>query len=307
MYLCEISPRNLRGGIVMMPHLFLTFGVLLAQTLALSEILGTPTGWPILMALSGIMPLSQSVLLPFFPESPRYLLIQKRNEEKAKEVLKRLRGRDDVNDEIEELRQEDIAERAEKQMNAIKLLGTPSLRSHVLTIVVLMCGQQLSGTNAIYLVDSLGRRVLFLIGILACSILLILITMALEIQQTIPMMSYVSAILIDLFLLGHSFGPGPVPPVIVTELFLQSSRASAYMIAGFVQWLITFITGVTFLHVQKQLGDFSFLLFFPVSIATFAYIFKILPETKNRTFVDIKRIMAIQTARKIQVTSLASK
>ncbi|XP_042320407.1 solute carrier family 2, facilitated glucose transporter member 5-like [Sceloporus undulatus] len=338
-YLGEISPRNLRGSIVMMPHFFLTLGVLLAQIFALQEVLGTPKGWPVLMGLSGIMPLSQSVMLPFFPESPRYLMIQKRNEGKAKKVLKMLRERDNVNDEIEELREEDIAEKAEKQMNAIKLLGTRSLRWHVLTIVVLMGGLQLCGTNAayfytertygstnvgisnvhyisiastallscstllgIFLVDTLGRRVLLLIGFLACSILLILITMSLEIQQIIPEMSYVSAILIDLFLLGQSFGPIPVPPVIVVELFCQSSRASAFMIAGFVQWLISFITGVTFLHVQKQLGDFSFLLFFPVSIATFVYIFKILPETKKRTFVDIKRIMAIQTLRKIQVT-----
>nr|XP_016848235.1 PREDICTED: solute carrier family 2, facilitated glucose transporter member 5-like [Anolis carolinensis] len=149
LYLGEISPRSRRGGVVMMPHFFLILGVLLAQILALKHLLGTPKGWPTLMGLAGVMPLSQSVLLPFFPESPRYILIQKKNERKAREALQMLRGKDDVDDEIQELCQEDIAEKADKRMSMLKLIKKRNMRWHLITVVVVMTAQQLSGTNAV--------------------------------------------------------------------------------------------------------------------------------------------------------------
>lgn len=42
-------------------------------------------GWPILLALTGVPALIQLLSLPFFPESPRYTLIEKGDEEKAKQ------------------------------------------------------------------------------------------------------------------------------------------------------------------------------------------------------------------------------
>lgn len=40
-------------------------------------------GWPILLGLTGVPAALQLILLPFFPESPRYLLIQKKDESAA--------------------------------------------------------------------------------------------------------------------------------------------------------------------------------------------------------------------------------
>lgn len=40
-------------------------------------------GWPVLLAITGVPALFQLLSLPFFPESPRYTLIQKRDEETA--------------------------------------------------------------------------------------------------------------------------------------------------------------------------------------------------------------------------------
>lgn len=44
-----------------------------------------PAGWPILLGVTGIPAALQLLLLPFFPESPRYLLVQKKNQEAARE------------------------------------------------------------------------------------------------------------------------------------------------------------------------------------------------------------------------------
>lgn len=42
-------------------------------------------GWPILLAVTGVPALIQLLSLPFFPESPRYTLIEKGDEETARQ------------------------------------------------------------------------------------------------------------------------------------------------------------------------------------------------------------------------------
>lgn len=63
--------------------------------------------------------------------------------------MKKLRNKEDVEDEIEELRQEDLAEKDEKQMNALKLLTCPDLQQQALNVMALACSQQLGGVNAV--------------------------------------------------------------------------------------------------------------------------------------------------------------
>lgn len=44
MFLGELSPKNLRGAIGVVPQLFITVGILVAQILGLNSILGNATG-----------------------------------------------------------------------------------------------------------------------------------------------------------------------------------------------------------------------------------------------------------------------
>ncbi|NWV02105.1 GTR5 protein, partial [Upupa epops] len=105
--------------------------------------------WPVLLGLTGIPSLIQLLVLPWFPESPRYLLIQKGNEEQARQALQKLRGWDDVDDEIEEMHQEHESEREEGQFSVLSLCTFRGLRWQLISIVVMMTGQQLSGVNAV--------------------------------------------------------------------------------------------------------------------------------------------------------------
>uniref|UniRef100_A0A8B9CE38 Major facilitator superfamily (MFS) profile domain-containing protein n=1 Tax=Anser brachyrhynchus TaxID=132585 RepID=A0A8B9CE38_9AVES len=80
-YVGEISPKKLRGFTNSTVAVFLTLGKLTGQVVGLREILGSEALWPWLLASSGLSALVQLVTLPFFPDSPPYLLIQKGNEE----------------------------------------------------------------------------------------------------------------------------------------------------------------------------------------------------------------------------------
>ncbi|XP_033012007.1 solute carrier family 2, facilitated glucose transporter member 5-like [Lacerta agilis] len=336
LYLGEISPRSLRGGIIMTYHLFYFFGFLVAQILCLQDVLGTGNGFPILIKLFGVMPLLQLPLLPFLPESPRYLLIQKKDEESSRQALKKLRNRNDVEDEIEELHQEDIVEKSEKNMKPLKLLYSKKLRRQVIAIIVLMIGQQFDGISVayyyaernlrninmgiyssrfakiatttyicisiiigIFVTDYKGRKFLLLIGFGVSSFICVLLTMAMELQSVISDMGYFSIILICIFLFAHAIGPGPLPTVLVVELFLQSSRSSATVIAQFLHWLLSLIIGLILLYIEIHIGPYSLIFFCPFGFAIFIYIFKFIPETRNRTFVDIRGKVTSRNPRRV--------
>lgn len=84
MYISEIAPLNLRGGLGTVNQLAVTIGLLLSQVLGIEQILGTNDGWPVLLGLAICPAILQLILLPICPESPRYLLITKQCEEEAR-------------------------------------------------------------------------------------------------------------------------------------------------------------------------------------------------------------------------------
>ncbi|XP_015380540.1 PREDICTED: uncharacterized protein LOC107174201 [Diuraphis noxia] len=86
MYISEIAPLNLRGGLGTVNQLAVTTGLLISQILGIEQILGTDEGWPLLLGLAICPAILQLILLPVCPESPRYLLITKQWEEEARKV-----------------------------------------------------------------------------------------------------------------------------------------------------------------------------------------------------------------------------
>ena len=77
MYISEIAPLNLRGGLGTVNQLAVTVGLLTGQVLGVDYLLGTDEGWPYLLGIAVFPSILQLVLLPICPESPRYLLITK--------------------------------------------------------------------------------------------------------------------------------------------------------------------------------------------------------------------------------------
>ncbi len=84
MYISEIAPLTLRGGLGTVNQLAVTVGLLISQILGVESLLGTDDGWPYLLGIAIIPSALQSILLPFCPESPRYLLITRQQENLAR-------------------------------------------------------------------------------------------------------------------------------------------------------------------------------------------------------------------------------
>uniref|UniRef100_A0A8C7E346 Major facilitator superfamily (MFS) profile domain-containing protein n=1 Tax=Naja naja TaxID=35670 RepID=A0A8C7E346_NAJNA len=152
LYLLEVSPTPIRGFMTATSAFFFSLGVLLGHTLGLPQVLGNKEGFPFMAMLLGIIATICILLLINCPESPRFIFIQKKNETKAREVLRSLRVQEDVGNEIRELQEEEFYEvlANEKKMTLWKFLHVAKFRWPIVTIVTLMAGSQLSGINGMF-------------------------------------------------------------------------------------------------------------------------------------------------------------
>ncbi|XP_070614357.1 solute carrier family 2, facilitated glucose transporter member 5-like [Erythrolamprus reginae] len=324
-YLLETCPLILRGSIGMIPLFCFVIGVQLAQIFAYPELLGTVEAWPVLVSLPGLLAIWQIILLPSCPESPRYLLIQKNEEEEAREALKLLRHNDDVENEVEELRQEDLFEKDEKKMNPLRLLKYHGLRWQVASVAIIEIGQELSGVNVIYLsteemlnstgisykqaryfkilnnslillailcgmyiVDRKGRKIQFLVGFGMATFFTLLLMSTQDLKNKFPWLAIFNNVLVNIYFVIQAMGPSALINLLVGELFLQSSRASAYVIGQFLHWCFNYLSVINLVYVERYTGPYSLILGSPVSLVTFFYIWKVIPETKGRTFLEIR-------------------
>ncbi|XP_030889979.1 solute carrier family 2, facilitated glucose transporter member 4 isoform X2 [Leptonychotes weddellii] len=287
MYVGEIAPTHLRGALGTLNQLAIVVGILIAQVLGLESMLGTAALWPLLLGVTVLPALLQLALLPFCPESPRYLYIIRNLEGPARKSLKRLTGWADVSGALAELKEEKRQLERERPLSLPQLLGSRPHRQPLVIAVVLQLSQQLSGINAVFLVERAGRRTLHLLGLAGMCGCAILMTVALLLLERVPAMSYVSIVAIFGFVAFFEIGPGPIPWFIVAELFSQGPRPAAMAVAGFSNWTCNFVIGMGFQYVAEAMGPYVFLLFAILLLGFFIFTFLKVPETRGRTFDQI--------------------
>ncbi|XP_028982147.1 glucose transporter type 1 isoform X4 [Diachasma alloeum] len=324
MYISEIAPLNLRGGLGTVNQLAVTVGLLISQVLGIEKILGTNDRWPILLGLAVVPAIAQLVLLPICPESPRYLLITKQWEEEARRALRRLRGSNQVEEDIDEMRAEERAQQAESTIKMSELICSPTLRAPLVIGVVMQLSQQLSGINAVFyystqlfhnaglteesaklasigigaimvimtlvsipLMDRTGRRTLHLYGLGGMFIFSIFITISFLIKEMIGWMSYLSVVSTLSFVVFFAVGPGSIPWMITAELFSQGPRPAAMSIAVLINWMANFVVGIAFPSMMAVLDNYTFLPFSGFLAVFWIFTYKKVPETKNKTFEEI--------------------
>lgn len=150
MYLGESAPKELRGAAAMTSAIFVALGIVMGQVVGLRELLGGPQVWPLLLASCLVPALFQLVILPLLPESPRYLLIDRGDTRACLAALQRLRGREDVTEELAELQEERTACQGLRARRPWELFQDPTLRRQVASLVVLGSAMELCGNDSMY-------------------------------------------------------------------------------------------------------------------------------------------------------------
>ncbi|XP_061524807.1 solute carrier family 2, facilitated glucose transporter member 4-like isoform X1 [Phycodurus eques] len=322
MYVGEIAPTGLRGALGTLHQLAIVTGILLAQILGLQQLLGGEELWPVLMGLTVVPTVLQMALLPFCPESPRFLFIVRCQEHQAKRGLRRLTGRQDVGDLLAEMKEEKRRMDMERKVSILELFRSPVHRQPLVISILLQLSQQLSGINAIFyystsiftkagvqspvyatvgagivncaftvvslfLVERMGRRTLHMLGLGGMCVCAVLMTVALSLLDTVPAMSYVSMLSIFGFVAFFEVGPGPIPWFFVAELFSQGPRPAAMAVAGCSNWTANFVVGMGFQYVAELCGPYVFLIFAVLLLFFLIFTFFRVPETRGKTFDQI--------------------
>ncbi|KFQ60323.1 Solute carrier family 2, facilitated glucose transporter member 9, partial [Pelecanus crispus] len=338
LYLGEIAPKNLRGFLGLMPSIFICLGVFFAQVLGLPELLGEDRFWPLFLSVVVVPASLQLLLLHCFPESPRYLLIERNDICGATKALRRFLGTAEVQDVIKEMKEEQRSLSSVEMASVWQLLWDPSVRWQTLSVVVVNAGMQLSGIDAIWFytntifenagipisqipyttvgtgtvevvagligcftIEKLGRRPLLIrmkthprdtgyearghrpVGVPQPCV---------PLQTTLPWMRYVGVICVVGIIAGFCMGPAGVPFLMTAELFTQSHRPAAYIVGGSLNWLCNFTVGFIFPFLQMSAGAFCYLFFCGICLLVALYVYLVIPETKNKTFMEISHIFA---------------
>ncbi|XP_071874992.1 solute carrier family 2, facilitated glucose transporter member 1 isoform X6 [Bombus fervidus] len=324
MYLSEISPIHLRGAVGTVYQLVITMSILVSQILGLEQILGTDEQWPLLLCLTIVPAIFQVITLPLCPESPKYLLLSKGKDMEAQRALAWLRGTIEVHDEMEEMRTEYESVKLVPKVTLKELFVNPSLRIPLMIAIMVMFAQQLSGINAVMffstkiftmaqldktaaqnatmavgamnvvmtfvsliLVEKAGRKTLLLAGFSGMFIDTALLAVCLAFADTSRAAAYSSIVLVMTFVILFAIGPGSIPWFLVSELFNQSARPAATSVAIAVNWTANFIVSIGFLPLQEALGAYVFIIFAALQAFFVFFIYKKVPETKNKTMEEI--------------------
>jgi sugar porter (SP) family MFS transporter len=321
-YLSELAPAKVRGAMGALNQIFIVLGILIA--FLTSYFLGPTSDWRWMFA-GAIVPAVVLLLgLNIMPESPRWLL-KNGQEAEARSVLVSAHGTDDVDGELETIRE---VVRLDNEKGRFRDLWAPWVRPMLIVAMLLAIGQQFSGVNAInayfptmlislgfatqaallsgvllgvtkflftawvvFVVDRWGRKPLLLIGNVIMVITLGAagwVVLGVSDKGTVGILML---ILMVLYLVGYELGWGAVVWVMMAEVFPLKARAAGMGIASVVLWASTGIVSAVFPIISdpKALGiGGSMFVFAGINVVLFVLTKWLVPETKGRSLEQIE-------------------
>jgi sugar porter (SP) family MFS transporter len=319
MYIAEIVPPRIRGGVVSFNQLMITLGILVAYIVDWG-FAGFSNNWRWMFAVAVVPGAALAIGMYFMPFSPRWL-VEKGRDDEAREVLARYRDSDEaVEEEMKEIK--DVSQ---SEVSVRELLGKGVRRMLVVGIglavfqqivgintviyyaptILKLAGQQNTGaltqsvfigcTNvfftivAILLLDKLGRR-FFLIGgtsILTVALVGLGIFFASPgVQSAVPWLALACLLV---YIMGFAVGLGPVFWLMISEIFPIQMRGPAMAVCTMFNWGLNFAISYTFLTligaITRQ-GTFWLYAFF--GICAIVFFVTLVPETKDRSLEQIQ-------------------
>lgn len=325
MYIAEISPASVRGKMGTIQQLMIVSGILVSYLVnyMLHDIGDNNWRW---MFFSGSIPSVLFFILLFLvPESPRWLISRGRNEEGLR-ILNMVGDPEHAKSEygqiLESLAANSIRAKFgdlfKGNMSRIFLLGfllsmliqitgintiidySPIIfKTTGLAIDVALFQTFLMGmTNfiftfvAVFLIDIIGRKRLYLIGSTGMTITLAILT---AVYATGHAKGMVVLIIILCFVASFSACIGPVYWVLIAEIFPNKIRGIAMSVSVLSQWFFNFLIVLFFPWVFRNLGGsitFGFLL--AMCFVQLYVTWKMVPETRNKTLEEIEKALHIR-------------
>jgi sugar porter (SP) family MFS transporter len=319
MYIAEIVPPRIRGGVVSFNQLMITLGILVAYIVDWG-FAGFSNNWRWMFGVAVVPGAVLAIGMYFMPFSPRWL-VEKGRKDEARDVLGRYRDSEDaVEDEVRE-----IEEIAEEEFSLRELLGK-AVRRMMIVGVALAVFQQIVGINtviyyaptilkfagqqdtsaltqsvfigctnvfftivAILLLDRLGRRFFLITGTSTLTVALVGLGIFFASSGLQHSAGWFALACLLVYIAGFAIGLGPVFWLMISEIFPLQMRGPAMAVCTMFNWGFNFLISYTFLTltdvITKQ-GTFWLYAFF--GICAVIFFLTVVPETKDRSLEEIQ-------------------
>lgn len=276
-------------------------------------------GWRWMFAVCAIPAAAFLLMMFFLPESPRWLAKAGRLDA-AENILRKVGGGQYARSEIDNIRQT-LGSEEIGQVHFRDLLAPDVSRILLLGIglavlqqwcginvifnyaqeVFAAAGYSISGVMqsivitgivnlvftfvAIFTVDRLGRRPLMLLGAAGLALIYVVLGAAYYAQSRGIHM----VILIVAAIGCYAMSLAPVTWVVIAEIFPNRIRGAAVSVAVLTLWMACTVLTFTFPYLNLYLGAHgTFWLYASICVAGFIFVWRRLPETKDKTLEQIE-------------------
>lgn len=318
LYIAEVAPQNLRGGLVSLNQLAITIGIMSSYIINY-VFTNTEGSWRIMFAIGLIPAILLGLGMIFLPESPRWLAKQKRHHE-AKKTLQYLRKKTNVDCELNEIEKSLTVREAKlteifapwirpvlflgimlgflQQVTGIntiiyyaptifQLAGFYDTSSSILATVGIGIVNVIATIFAVYYLDKLGRRALLLTGLVGMCVSLI--ALSLVFQSSSASIRWIAVVSTFVYVICFAFSLGTMLWLLVSEIFPLEVRGTAMSVAIFSCWLWNFAVSATFLTLLNAIGPTNtFLLYAAMCVLCFIFCYYKVPETKDISLEKIE-------------------
>lgn len=321
LYISEISPTEIRGTLGSVNQLFICVGILAALVAGL-PLASNPLWWRTMFGIAAIPSVLLAVGMAVSPESPRWLYQQGKISE-SELAIKRLFGKEKVKEVMDDL---DASSRGTTEpeagwfdlfskrywkvvnvgaalflfqqlagINAVVYYSTSVFRSA--GIVSDVAASALVGASNVFgttvassLMDKQGRKSLLLISFTGMAASMLLLSLSFSWNVLAPYSGTLAVVGTVLYVLSFSLGAGPVPALLLPEIFASRIRAKAVALSLGMHWVSNFVIGLYFLSVVTKFGISKvYLGFASVCLLAVLYISGNVVETKGRSLEEIER------------------
>jgi sugar porter (SP) family MFS transporter len=325
LYISEISPTKSRGALVSMNQLMITIGILVSY---ISDYLiandANPFSWRWMFYVGFFPALILFVGMFFLPETPRWL-IGKGREEQGRKVLSKVEEPELVEESIQKIKA-DIARETESA--SFREIFKPWLRNALIIAVGIMFVQQFTGINtiiyyspkifkiagiesntlailpsillgavnvvftvvSIMLLDKLGRRPLYFIGLIGMVVALFVLGLSFFFEEALgDLLKIFTVASMFLYLMFFAVSLGPLGWLFISEVFPLKVRGVGMSMGSLSNWLFNGIVAFTFLKLMNAITPAgAFWLYAALGILGVIWGNKFLPDTKGITLEKIE-------------------
>ncbi len=319
MYIGEISPANIRGRLVSLNQFTIIFGMLVVYFVNWGIANGQTLEWVNTigwrrMFLSEAIPAGLfGILLFLVPETPRYLVLKKKDEE-ALDILEKINGPSLAKEILS-----DIKNTVEHHSGKLFSYG----KVVIIIGVLLSVFQQFVGINvalyyaprifesmgsgkdtsmmqtvvmglvnvvftvvAILSVDKWGRKPLLMVGSIGMAIGMF----AIAALSYLEIIGIGTLVFIIVYTASFMMSWGPICWVLISEIFPNKIRGRAVAVAVVAQWAANYFISSTYPSMMEFSGTVTYGFYGIMSVLSFLFVWKMVPETKGKTLEEMEKL-----------------